>query len=94
VELEPTPAPPPAWDAYPGHYRAYNPWCSNFRVVLRAGKLIAVFPWGLELTLEPLSDGSFRVDDEWSPERMRFDAIVDGKALRAELTGESYYRML
>jgi D-alanyl-D-alanine carboxypeptidase len=85
---------PEEWRAYPGHYRAYNPWYSNFRIVLRRGDLILIFAWGLELTLEPLPDGSFRVDDEWSPERMRFDAIVDGQALRADFSGEAYYRML
>jgi hypothetical protein len=87
------PAPPEEWRAYPGHYRAYNPWYSNFRIVLRASELIVIFPWGLELTLEPLPDGRFRVGDEWSPERMRFDAIVDGAALRVDFTGEAYYRV-
>ncbi len=87
------PAPPEEWRAYVGHYRAYNPWYSNFRVVLRTGELIVIFPWGLELTLEPLPDGRFRVGDEWSPERMRFDAIVDGAALRVDFTGEAYYRV-
>jgi hypothetical protein len=85
---------PEEWRAYPGHYRAYNPWYSNFRVVLRAGGLVLIFPWGLELELVPLPDGSFRVgEEEWSPERMRFDAIVDGEALRAVFTGEAYYRL-
>jgi len=31
--------PPPEWEAYPGHYRSHNPWYSNFRVVLRKGRL-------------------------------------------------------
>jgi CubicO group peptidase (beta-lactamase class C family) len=87
------PAPPSEWSAYPGHYRAYNPWYSNFRIVLRTGELIAIFPWGMELTCEPLPDGSFRVGDEWSPERMRFDALVDGRALVVNFTGERFYRL-
>ncbi len=87
------PAPPGEWKAYPGHYRGYNPWYSNFRIVQRADELIVIFPWGLELTLEPLPDGSFRVGDEWSPERMRFDALVDGRALVVDFTGERYYRL-
>ncbi len=86
-------APPEQWSAYPGHYRAYNPWYSNFRIVLRGGELLAIFPWGMELTLEPLPDGSFRVGDEWSPERMRFDALVDGRALVVDFTGERFYRL-
>jgi D-alanyl-D-alanine carboxypeptidase len=84
---------PPEWDAYVGHYRAYNPWYTNFRVVLRANELVVVLPWGMELPLEPLAGGSFRAGDEWSPERLRFDAIVDGAALRVDFSGESYYRV-
>ncbi len=46
----PAPTAPAEWSAYPGHYRAYNPWYSNFRIVLRNGELIVIFPWGLELS--------------------------------------------
>lgn len=88
------PTVPHEWHAYPGHYRAYNPWYSNFRVVLREGELILIFPWGMELPLTPLPDGRFRAgEEEWSPERIRFDAIVDGEALRVDFTGAAYYRM-
>lgn len=86
-------APPGEWAAYPGRYRAYNPWYPNFRVVLRGGGLVLVFPWGHEERLEPLGDGSFRVGEEWSPERIRFDAVAGGDALRATLGGEAYYRV-
>ena len=89
----PAPALPDEFHAYPGHYRAYNPWCSNFRIVLRAGELIVIFPWGLELPITPLPDGRFRVGDESSPERMRFEALVDGHALAVNFTGERYYRV-
>jgi hypothetical protein len=89
----PVSAVPEEWHAYPGHYRAYNPWYSNFRVVLREGELLVILPWGLELPLEPLPDGRFRAGDEWSPERVRFDAVVDGQALTADLSGEAYYRV-
>jgi CubicO group peptidase (beta-lactamase class C family) len=41
--------PPAEWSAYAGHYRAYNPWYSNFRVVLREAELLVIFLWGLEL---------------------------------------------
>jgi D-alanyl-D-alanine carboxypeptidase len=93
VRADVAPAPPDEWHAYPGHYRAYNPWYSNFRVVLRAGELLVIFPWGMELTLEPLPDQSFRVGEEWSPERMRFGALVDGQALVVDFSGERYYRV-
>jgi hypothetical protein len=85
--------PPAEWSAYPGHYRAYNPWYSNFRVVLREAELLVIFPWGLELTLAPLPDGSFRVGEDWSAEWLRFGALVDGRALVADFSGEDYYRI-
>ena len=49
----------------------------------------SIFPWGLELTLEPLPDGSFRAGDEWSPERLRFEAIVDGRRTARRLHGRA-----
>ena len=93
VPAAPALAPPEAWSAYPGHYRAYNPWYSNFRIVMRGAELLVIFPWGMELTLEPLPDGRYRVGDEWSPERMRFEALVDGRALMVDFSGERYYRL-
>jgi hypothetical protein len=90
------PSPPREWLAYAGHYRAYNPWLPTFRAVLQGDVLILDWPsWGPFDELAPLDDGSFRVGaEEWSPERVRFDAIVDGKALRANLAGcGEYYRL-
>jgi CubicO group peptidase (beta-lactamase class C family) len=85
---------PAEWTAYPGHFRSSNPWLSNFRVVARHDRLVLVHWWGLEESLEPLADRTFRVGDEaWSPERLCFDAIVDGHALRANLSGCDYYRL-
>lgn len=92
----PDPSPPREWLAYAGHYRAYNPWLPTFRAVLQGDELILDWPsWGPFDELAPLEDGSFRVGaEEWSPERVRFDAIVDGKALRANLAGcGEYYRL-
>ncbi len=41
----------------------------------------------------PLPDGAFREGvDERGPERYRFDAIVDGVALRMQHSGETFYR--
>jgi CubicO group peptidase (beta-lactamase class C family) len=84
---------PPEWAAYAGHYRSWNPWVSNFRIVVRKGDLLLVRPSGHEQTLHP--DGvAFRVgDDPDSPERISFDTIVEGEALRARLAGGAdYYR--
>jgi hypothetical protein len=83
----------PDWHAYPGHYRSYNPWLSNFRVVLRQGKLILVEPKGGEEPLYPLEPGCFRVGKEpRSPEFLRFETIIDGKAQFASYSGGAYCR--
>jgi CubicO group peptidase (beta-lactamase class C family) len=90
---------PPEWLAYPGRYRAHNPWLPIFVVVLRKGQLWQIMPAGAdgfddEQPLTPLPDGSFRVgQDERGPERIRFDTIVDGHAVRANLSGGDYYRI-
>jgi hypothetical protein len=54
---------------------------------------VLAYPWGgPKDPLTPLADADFRVGEEWSPERLRFDAVVDGRALRANLSGVDYYR--
>lgn len=84
---------PQAWEAFVGHYRSYNPWLSNFRVVLRKGGLLQITPEGTETPLAPLPEDLFRVGAEaHSPERLRFDSVVGGRALRANLSGCDYYR--
>jgi hypothetical protein len=84
---------PKEWEAYPGHYRSYNPWLPNFRIVLRKGQLALIDAGGEEKRLMPRDDGQFRVgEEEHSPERIRFDAIVDRQALRANYSGCDYYR--
>jgi CubicO group peptidase (beta-lactamase class C family) len=84
---------PQEWDAYPGHYLSFNPWLSNFRVVLRKGALLLVEPSGEEQALVPLGSGVFRVgEDGRSPERLRFDTILNGRALHANLSCGDYYR--
>lgn len=85
---------PAEWNAYVGHYRSYNPWISNFRIVLRKGALVATFPaYGLSQPLILLENGAFRAgDDVRSAERLRFDTVVNGKALRAKFGVAEYYR--
>lgn len=84
---------PAEWQAYPGHYRAHNPWYSNFRVVLRKGGLALIYPDGEEQALAPLEGGAFRVGaDGRLPEHVRFDLILNGRAERANLAGAQYYR--
>jgi CubicO group peptidase (beta-lactamase class C family) len=84
---------PPEWSAFAGHYRAFNPWESNFRVIQRRGQLRLVWPSGNEEVLVPLGEAVFRVGEEaYLPEHLRFDQIVDGQACRANLSGGDYYR--
>jgi len=76
---------PAEWDVYAGHYHTYSLWMNELYIQL----------WGLfESPLSPLDDGSFRFGEaEYSPERLRFDCILAGKALRADLSGAEYYRI-
>ncbi|HEY0071967.1 MAG TPA: serine hydrolase domain-containing protein [Chloroflexia bacterium] len=83
---------PPEWAAYVGHYRAHIPWQTNFRVVLRKGRLWLVWPPGDEDPLFPLENGAFAVGEESSPEQLQFSDIAGGQALRATLTTCDYYR--
>lgn len=84
---------PEEWDALVGHYRSHNPWYTNFRVFVRKGRLTLALPGTPGSRLAPLEDGSFRVgSDPESPERVRFGALADGVALRANLYNFDYYR--
>jgi hypothetical protein len=84
---------PAEWEAYPGHYRSHNPWLSNFRVVLRKGKLVFVYPFGEDEPLHQLDPGLFRInDDPRSPEFIRFEVIIEGRAMQANFSGGIYSR--
>ena len=75
-----------------GHYRSYNPWLTNFRVISRSGQLIFVEPTGLEHVMVPTGDRSFREDVPGSPETLEFDMIVGGRAHMAVYSGGPYHR--
>jgi CubicO group peptidase (beta-lactamase class C family) len=82
---------PPEWERYVGHYRNDSPWVGSRRVVLRKGRLMldGVVP------LEPGEDGLFRLRDRaHSPEWVRFGEIVNGVAMRLELSGEHLWRVM
>ena len=88
---------PEPWRAYAGHYRCHSPWFSNFRVLLRKGELLLVTPRSAETPfrvhrLVELEPGVFQIGEGPSPERLRFDSVVDGEALRAVWTGQAFYR--
>jgi CubicO group peptidase (beta-lactamase class C family) len=84
------------WERYVGHYRSYNPWASNFRVVIRKGALwlIATFSEDhADGELIPLGEGSFRLKSEdGSPSGVRFHHVIDGMATRAVLDCAPFYR--
>ncbi len=79
-----------------GHYRTYNPWCSNLRVYWHQSSLWASYAMddvAQDAPLIRLPDGSYRLgNDERSPERLRFGPIIDGKAVRVTLSGCALYR--
>ena len=80
---------PPEWGAFAGHYRNENPWEGSFRVVLRKGHL-----WLGGDPLVPLGPGLFRLgEEEHAPNRVRFEDVVNGKALRAMVSGTEYRRI-
>jgi D-alanyl-D-alanine carboxypeptidase len=99
ANVQPLPEPPAELRAFAGHYRSHNPWATNFRVVLRGDRpwlLFTAAPDGFDdqQLLVPDGDGSFRIgDDPGNPESLRFDTLVDGRALRAWLSGWPYYRV-
>jgi hypothetical protein len=81
---------PAEWQAYAGHYRNENPWEGSFRVVLSKGRLSI----GGGDPLVPLGNGVFRAgEEEHVPDRIRFADVVNGRALRAFISGSEYTRI-
>ena len=79
---------PKEWDAFAGHYRNDSPWFGSTRVFVRKGRLTAD-----GAPLMPIGDGMFRVGaDEWSPERLSFGPVVNGRATRMKFSGVDFYR--
>ncbi len=84
---------PSEWRAYTGHYRNENPWEGSFRVVLRKGRLWLGGDPLVPLNV-PLDSGLFRLgEEEHAPNRVRFEDVVNGKALRAVVSGTEYRRI-
>lgn len=84
---------PPDLQAFAGHYRNENPWEGSFRVVLRKGRLWLGGDPLVPLNV-PLDSGLFRLgEEEHEPNRVRFEDVVNGKALRASISGTEYRRI-
>jgi CubicO group peptidase (beta-lactamase class C family) len=77
-----------------GTYGAWNPWVPQ--VVVRAGGdgLVLVWPEGDIEPLAPLAGGGFRLgDDPASPDRVHFQAEVEGRPMRAVVSGWPFDRV-
>ena len=92
---------PPAWIAFPGQYRSHAPYLTTFRVILRRGRLYLAWPHGGEEALTPQNPddsggGWFKIGPPGEPsaERLRFDTVTGGRALRIRWTGGGdFYRV-
>ncbi len=81
---------PKEWDHYIGHYRSENVWNGSLRIVQRKGQLLADGVVPLELK----QDGMYYLHDEDSnTEWISFHDVVNGKAMRAKLSGDDYWRV-
>lgn len=75
--------------ALTGRYVSDDPWRGGFRVTAQGE---ALFIDGVT-PLTQRADGGFRVGEKtWSPERIRFEAPLDGRPQRAVLSGVDYLR--
>ncbi len=88
------PANPAGWDAFVGHYRSYNPWSSNFRIVIRDGKLNLLSSYGGAIELIPDGNGfRYGYRGKTGSEYVEFDAVVNGQAQLARSdVGEEFAR--
>jgi hypothetical protein len=87
---------PNRWSAYLGRYRSHNPWLPTFLIAATDGTLVMGTDWldgSGRSPLVAIGADAFRVGDvAWSPERLRFDTVLDGLAQRAVFSGTPYYR--
>lgn len=76
-----------------GHYRANNPWQSNFRIVARGDSLYRVWAGGDEQKLTRIGDAWTGESDEDGPEQFWIDVFVDGLVGRVrDQLGSSWER--
>lgn len=81
---------------YVGHYVNNGPEGPQARIYVRDGQLLAALEMDETFSptpLEPIGEATFRLGPEdWSPERARFDGIIDGHAQRLFIDGVPLYR--
>jgi D-alanyl-D-alanine carboxypeptidase len=82
---------PAEWDAFAGHFESDSPWYESTRLVIRKGQLLVE---GLQ-SLEPIEPRVFRVAGQSiDVDRVMFDTIIEGRAMRATYSGIEFFRAL
>ncbi len=87
---------PREWAPYLGRYRSHDPWQPTFLVAASEGSLVLgsdLLGWSERHPLCALGGGVFRVGAAaHSPERLRFDTVLGGRAQRALRDAAPYHR--
>ena len=84
-----SPPTPAKLAALTGYYESDDPWRGSFRVIAQGPDLTV----DGSTPLTPLGAGVYRAGkDAWSPERLRFGALLDGRPQRATASGADYLR--
>jgi CubicO group peptidase (beta-lactamase class C family) len=76
------------WEGFVGHYVNDSPWYGDTRIVMRKGQLLVE---GVQ-PLVPRGDGKFGLGDPDGPDWITFETIVDGRAMRLNLSGIIFRR--
>jgi D-alanyl-D-alanine carboxypeptidase len=85
---------PAEYAAYAGRYVNHNPEELEIRIYLRKGQLFLATGPGPGQRLIPAGASTFRPSaPDYNPERISFDSIIEGHALRMFRTGMPFYRM-
>ena len=79
---------PKEWEGFVGHYYSDSAWYGDSRVVLRKGQL---FVDGVQ-PLVVRSDGKFGIGDPEAPDWIAFETIINGRAMRLNLSGVVFRR--
>jgi CubicO group peptidase (beta-lactamase class C family) len=77
------------FESYVGHYCNDSPWYGDSRIVLRKGQL---YVDGVQ-PLVARADGKFGLGDAEGPDWMSFESIIDGRAMRLNLSGVIFRRV-
>ena len=85
---------PSAYQAFVGRYESHDPEGSVVRVFARGDTLFVARGLGRPAPLAALAPDVFRpARPDFNPERYKFDAVVEGRALRLTISGMPLYRV-